>query len=122
MTPRALVASWYLGFLYLFWRFLLSIFLHTDEGRREKARRSGPIVSGPTESEVLVDRSMADFTSDPELARLQRASSFLCMKNSLKPSFSLLQGERFKARGRVFPSRCLPSRGEQFTAVSLFVQ
>lgn len=48
--------------LYLFWRILLPIFVPTDEGKREKALRCGPIVSGPIGSEVLVDRSAADFT------------------------------------------------------------
>lgn len=43
---------------------------------------------------------MVGFVVTQNYPGLQRTSSSLCMKNSLKRSFFLLQGECFKARGR----------------------
>lgn len=55
--------SWQLGLFIFSADFHFSFFFHTDEGKRkEKAPRCGPIVSGPAGSELLVDRSVADFT------------------------------------------------------------
>lgn len=72
---------------------------------RKKKRKSIPLWSycfWSNRVRSACRQKHGSFHSDPELARLQRASSSLCMKDSLKTSSFLLQGEFFKARGVCF--------------------
>lgn len=86
----------WLYFLHLSRRLLLSGFARAEE----EVTRLRFYCRGPERAGSPGDRSLAGFRVTPNYPGLQRTSSSLCMKNSLKKSFFLLQGECFKARGR----------------------